>query len=142
MFCNRYEKVKENGMYYYYPIIEDYFFSEQYKREKGSFGFKVPKDIEQKQAVPLLNLDNEEFDKLSYASKTIAISHFQCFIFGIHSYYPRMICVEVEGGKYVRFKFQHYLTVDYMKTPFVSYEVLDVVEKKEASYYLVCIENK
>lgn len=139
MIYNKYKIGTDRGTVY--SPDRSYSHSEEYKKQNSKFGFPVPAEIEDKKAVPFLILDGKRYNELSTKSKMIAVTLFKLFAYGISDNYPEVAFVEVEGGKYVKFKFQYYFTVDFLKMPYVCYEAVDVVEKKEASKYLVCIDN-
>ncbi len=141
MICTQFLKITKKEIHYYMPDLKDYLFTEQYRKERGRFGFEVPADVTCKQAIPSFPKDNKIFKKLSKKSQIIVQSLFHLFVSGVDRGYPEVICVEIEEGKYLKFLFQYYFTYDYMNIPFVHYEPVDVVSKKEASKFLICIDQ-
>ena len=63
MICTQFLKITKKEIHYYMPDLKDYFFTEQFRKERGRFGFEVPADVTCKQAIPSFPKDNKLFKK-------------------------------------------------------------------------------
>ena len=143
MICNTFRKqVNEYGNTFYYPVLKDYIHCEQFKKERGKFGFEVPAEVKCKKALPVLDIDNEIYKNLSKKNKILGTTLLLLFISEVTGGYPEVICTEIQGGQYLKFQFQYFFTHDFMNVPFMMYKPVGAITKKEASKYLVCIDQE
>lgn len=140
MVCTKFDKINVNGIYRYYPVVGDYIFSEQYDKERGNFGFGVPKKIKCKKAIAVLDLNIKIHYDFPTKGTTIALSLFHLFMNSVDNFYPEIICTKLEKGKYLKYQFKYFYTYSYTNIPLVVYEPVDVVSKKEAKKYLACLD--
>ena len=143
MICNTFRKEKKYEGTIYYPVLKDYIHCEQFKRERWKFGIEVPEEVKCKKALPAYSFFEKDFtQKISRKSQMIAEALLELFISEVSGRYPEVICTEIEGGKYFKFKFHCFYTYDFMNIPFMFYEPVQVISKKAAKKYLVCIDQE
>lgn len=127
----------------YYPVLKDYIHCEQFKTERGRFGFEVPAELKCKKALPTYSFKEKSFpQKLSFRSEMMATALLELFMSVISDGYPEVVCTEIEGGKYLKFKFAYFRTFDFMNVTFAHYKPVGVITKKAAKKYLVCIDQE
>ena len=143
MICNTFRKqVNKYGNTFYYPVLKDYIHSEQFKTERGRFGFEVPAEVKCKKALPVLGIDNELYKNLSQKNKILSTTLLLLFTSEVTGGYPEVICIEIEGGKYLKFQFKYFFTYSFMNIPFMFYEPVQVISKKAAKKYIVCLDQE
>ena len=140
MICDKYRKEDENGINHYYPVLEDYIHSEQFERERGEFVFEVPKEIKCKKALPTLDLRKAVNYKPS-STGMLAFYLFQFYMSNVDKSYPEIICTKLERGKYLKYQFKYFYAYSFMNIPLVVYQPVEVVSKKTAKQYQVCIDK-
>lgn len=143
MICNTFRKESLFGMNKYYPVLKDYIHSEQFKTERGRFGFEVPAELKCKKALPTYSFKEKSFpQELSFKSEMMATALLELFMSEISNGYPEVVCTEIERGKYLKFKFSYFRTFDFMNVTFAHYKPVGVITKKAAKKYLVCIDQE
>ena len=135
MICNRYEVKNEDNVHIFYPILEE-------NKENVKVNFMIPKDAKKQFAAPFISFEDKVLFALSDVNKLICTVYYQRFIHCTKEIYPDFICVKVKGNKYVKFKFEYFLTTDKAQIPFVNYLAIDIVGKEQASQCQVCIEEE
>lgn len=140
MIFNRYEKSTRDGIHYYFPNFKNCIFTDQLRRELGRLRFEVPEEIKSMKAMPLFSPDTKLYLQLSRESQVIAVTLFQLYATSLDEGFPEVICVEIEGGKYLKFQFLYFYFYDFLNVLNVMYEPMEVVSKEEASKYLIRID--
>ena len=79
---------------------------------------------------------------LSERNKILGTSLLLLFASEVTGAYPEVICTEIEGGQYLKFKFQYFFTYPFSNVPFMMYKPMEVISKKAAKKYLVCIDQE
>lgn len=123
MICNEFLKIEKYEGYVYDPKIEDYIFTEEFKKGKKPLEIEVPKEIKCKKAVPLLYTTSNSFNKLPKDIKLKAISLFFKYMYGISGFYPYSFKIEVKKGIFVGFTFSVFFKADYLDSPVAEYSV-------------------
>ncbi len=130
MIFNRYEKSTRDGIHYYFPNFKNCIFTDQLRRELGRLRFEVP----------FFSPDTKLYLQLSRESQVIAVTLFQLYATSLDEGFHEVICVEIEGGKYLKFQFLYFYFYDFLNVLNVMYEPMEVVSKEEASKYLIRID--
>ena len=139
MICDKYKMVNRDNLDYYYPILDE---NKNYGKEMGNLGLMVPKNLKKRFVSPIISVDGGIYTELSEIDMLICTVYFQRFIYQIIEAYPMVICVKLKESKYVKFVFNYFCAGDFVKMPFVTYTPTEIVGKKEASKYIVCIEEE